>query len=46
MADLAADTVAKRLRLPPIWVDKTFVDTQDMRAFAPPDGYEVMYNVE
>ena len=43
---LEGETVAKRLRLPPIWVDKTFVETQDMRAFAPPDGYEVMYNVE
>ena len=38
--------VPTRLRLHPIWIDKEYVDTQDMSKFTPPDGWEVIYTVE
>ncbi len=43
---LEGESVAKRLRLPPVWIDKSFVDSQDMRPFTPPDGWKIKYNVE
>lgn len=43
---LEGEEVPKRLRLPPIWIDKEFVETQDMSKFTPPDGWEVIYSVE
>lgn len=43
---LEGETVPGRMRLPPLWIDKEFVETQDMSKFAPPDGWEVIYTVE
>ena len=43
---LEGEEVPLRLRLPPIWIDKEFVETQDMSKFTPPDGWEVIYTVE
>lgn len=43
---LEGEEVPSRLRLPPIWIDKAYVETQDMSKFTPPDGWEVIYTVE
>lgn len=43
---LEGEDVQVRLRLPPIWIDKQFIETQDMSKFTPPDGWEVVYTVE
>ena len=43
---LEGEVVPGRLRLPPVWIDKEFVETQDMSKFTPPDGWEVIYTVE
>lgn len=43
---LEGEEVPGRMRLPPIWIDKEFVETQDMSKFTPPDGWEVIYTVE
>lgn len=43
---LEGEEVPGRMRLPPVWIDKEFVETQDMSKFTPPDGWEVIYTVE
>ena len=43
---LEGESVSSRYRLPPIWVDKNFVETQDMSKFAPPQNWDIVYTVE
>lgn len=43
---LEGEGVPSRLRLPPVWIDKTFVETQDMSKFTPPENWEIVYTVE
>ena len=43
---LEGEAVPSRLRLPPIWIDKTFVETQDMSKFTPPENWDIVYTVE
>ncbi|MEQ8654468.1 MAG: TMAO reductase system periplasmic protein TorT [Kiloniellales bacterium] len=43
---LEGEEVPSRLRLPPVWIDKNYVETQDMSKFTPPDGWEVIYTVK
>ena len=43
---LEGEEVPGRMRLPPVWIDKNFVETQDMSKFTPPDGWEVIYTIE
>ncbi|MBS9718803.1 TMAO reductase system periplasmic protein TorT [Pseudohalocynthiibacter aestuariivivens] len=43
---LEGEEVPGRMRLPPVWIDREFVETQDMSKFTPPDGWEVIYTVE
>lgn len=43
---LEGEDVPSRLRLPPIWIDKTYVETQDMSKFTPPEDWEIVYTVE
>lgn len=43
---LEGEDVPGRMRLPPVWIDKAYVETQDMSKFTPPDGWEVIYTVE
>ena len=41
---LEGETVPTRMRVPPIWIDKSFVETHDMSKFTP-DGWKVTYTV-
>ena len=43
---LEGESVASRLRLPPIWIDKNFVENSDMTKFTPPENWEIVYTVE
>ena len=43
---LEGETVSNRYRLPPIWIDRTYVETQDMTKFAPPENWDIVYTVE
>lgn len=43
---LEGETVPKRLRMPPVWIDKDFIAKNDMTKFSPPPGWKVTYTVE
>ncbi|MEJ6785577.1 TMAO reductase system periplasmic protein TorT [Aminobacter sp. Piv2-1] len=43
---LEGETVPARLRMPPVWIDKTFIENNDMTKFSPPSGWNVTYTVE
>lgn len=43
---LEGEQVSNRYRLPPVWIDKNFVETQDMTKFTPPANWDIVYTVD